>query len=73
MSSLPRPLALSDDQLAVITAMARPIAPQLRRRFLERVAEFLHGHPQLGDGLVSRACVAAQREFFDAPLGTESG
>jgi hypothetical protein len=61
-----RPLALSDDQMTMITRAAEPLQPADRGPFLQRVATLLNGH-ELGDGVISRAARQAQAEFFRAP------
>jgi DNA-directed RNA polymerase specialized sigma24 family protein len=55
-----RPLALSDQQLAIIRRAAAPLHPRDRSAFLQRVAELLNGQ-EIGDGTVARA--AAQRRY----------
>jgi hypothetical protein len=63
----PLALALTDQQLEIVLAMAAPIAPADRSRFLEAVAALL---PAIGngDGAVALACCAAQRQYWRAPL-----
>jgi hypothetical protein len=61
------PLALSDDQMDVVRRAAEPLDVELRAPFLECVAKLLAGEAEVGDGAVSRACRAAQREFWKAP------
>jgi hypothetical protein len=56
-------IALTDQQLAVIQQAAAALHPRDRGPFLERVAAMLQGH-ELGDGSVSRAARAAQKEFL---------
>ena len=64
------PIALTDDQLTVITNAAHPLPPQDRGLFLERVAELLRG-VEIGDGAVARAVREAQRAFFKPPMITD--
>jgi hypothetical protein len=45
-----KPLALSDDQMTMITRAAEPLQPADRGPFLQRVATLLNGH-ELGDGV----------------------
>jgi hypothetical protein len=63
----PALLALSDNQLTIVMAMAEPLPPDLRSDFLEAVARQLAGQGELGDGLVSRTCRALVRQYFDPP------
>jgi hypothetical protein len=62
------PLALTDPQLEIVLAMARPLAPADRSRFLEAVAQALADVPELGDGAIARACCMAQRKYWRAPI-----
>jgi hypothetical protein len=62
----PRPLALTDDQLATIRRYAEPLHPHDRSRYLQRVVALLDGR-EIGDGLIARAARAAQLEFRRAP------
>jgi hypothetical protein len=53
------PISLSDSQMACVMDVAKQhVQPHMRSRYLERVAELLHGQP-LGDGAVARAARAA--------------
>jgi hypothetical protein len=61
------PLALSDDEMAVIMDAARPLRPQDRDAFLIDVTARLALHSQLGPGLVARICREQQRRHFDPP------
>jgi hypothetical protein len=56
---MPRPLALTDDQMAQILRSAQPLAPSARSAFLHDVAQALNGH-EIGDGVVARAAREAQ-------------
>jgi hypothetical protein len=60
-------LNLSDRGLEIVMAAAHPIAPAMRSQFLEAVAQRLAGVPELGDGVVSRACRELQGQFFEPP------
>jgi hypothetical protein len=60
------PLALTDDQFAIVRRFAAPLHPHDRGRYLQRVAELLRGR-ELGDGLIARAASAAQLEFRCSP------
>jgi hypothetical protein len=65
------PLALTDQQIDIVISMAKPIALPDRRHFLEAVAQALADLPELGDGAVARACCAAQRKYWRAPLAAD--
>jgi hypothetical protein len=62
-----KPLALSDAQLAVIVAAAKPLHVCDRTPFLEAVAARLNG-VEIGDGVVARVVRETQRAFFRAPV-----
>jgi hypothetical protein len=62
------PLALTDQQLAIVSAIARPISYRDRKRYLEAVADALAGLKEIGDGAVAQAAMQAQRQFFRPPL-----
>jgi hypothetical protein len=65
------PLALSDSELDIVFAAARPLQVQDRDPFLRAVAERLSSLPHLGDGLVFQICREVQREHWDPPVGIE--
>ena len=58
------PLALTDDQMRIVLDAAAPLLPAARSAFLRRVAQLLRGERELAEGVVSRACRAAQAEFL---------
>ena len=60
------PIALTDAQLAMITAAAMPLHARDRTPFLEAVATRLNG-VELGDGIIMRVVRETQRSFFRAP------
>jgi hypothetical protein len=62
------PIALSDSELDIVFAAARPLAVNDRGPFLQEVAECLAALPHLGDGVVHRMCAAVQREHWDPPV-----
>jgi hypothetical protein len=61
-------LRLTDSELDVVFAAARPLEVANRDAFLQDVAEHLAALPHLGDGVVHRVCVEAQRRHFDPPV-----
>jgi hypothetical protein len=61
------PLRLSDAELDIVMAAARPIRPHARDAFLQHVADQLSTCPEIGPGIVAKACREAQRKFFDPP------
>jgi hypothetical protein len=65
------PIALTDSELDIVFAAARPLAVQDRDPFLRDVAERLAALPHLGDGLVFQICREVQREHWDPPAGIE--
>jgi hypothetical protein len=64
-------LKLSDSELDVIFAAARPLQVEDRDAFLRAVAERLSSLPHLGDGLVFQICREVQREHWNPPVGIE--
>jgi hypothetical protein len=71
-STMPRPLALTDDQLAQVYRCAEPLNPHDRGAYLKTVAELLNGHV-LGDGVVARAAAMAQAKYLHPPEITLPG
>lgn len=68
------PIRLTDDELDLVMAAARPLDVRLRDAFLQRVASELGRCREVGPGVVHRICAVAQREFFDPPdLRTAEG
>jgi len=64
--TMPKPLALSDDQMTAILRAAEPLDPDRRSDFLRDVAAALQGR-ELGDGLVGRICSEMQRRYLVPP------
>jgi hypothetical protein len=61
-------MTLTDQDQVQILNLARPLSPQQREIFFERVAAELGVLPVLGPGLVARVCAKIQRELIDPPL-----
>jgi hypothetical protein len=59
-------IALTDNQLSIVTRHAEPLPASDRSRYLHRVASLLHDQ-EIGGGAVARACARAQGEIFKAP------
>jgi hypothetical protein len=59
------PIALTDNQLDMVTLAAAPLHPNQRGAFLQLVATALRGRV-IGDGLVARVCAEPQSRFFAA-------
>ena len=64
---MPKPLALTDEQLDTVYRAAQPLDPDLRGPFLETVARTLSREAELGDGAVHRACRETQRLYWHPP------
>ena len=64
------PLALSDDELDIVLALAKPLPPENRDGFLRAIAAELaaHGMP-IGPGAVHRVARALQRHYLTPTLG----
>jgi hypothetical protein len=65
------PIALTDSEMEIIFAAARPLQVEDRDPFLQEVAERLSSFPHLGDGLVFQICREVQREHWNPPAGIE--
>jgi hypothetical protein len=65
------PLKLTDTELDIVFAAARPLEVADRDLFLRDVAERLAALPHLGDGLVFQICRDVQREHWVPPVGIE--
>jgi hypothetical protein len=62
------PLALSNSELDIVMAAARPLDVDRRDEFLQAVAGALARHGgEIGPGVVYAVCREQQRRFFDAP------
>jgi hypothetical protein len=53
--------------LTTVFNMAAPLASHSRQYFLEDVARSLGDLPELGDGVVARACAEVQKRYWRAP------
>jgi hypothetical protein len=71
MSTLPRPLTLSDAELDVLMNLAQPLDPAMRDPFLRAVAIELarYQSAELGPGLINRVGRLLQRQFLTPSLG----
>jgi len=58
------PLALTDDELMAVMQAAAPIPPRNRDQFLRDVAVELERYPELGIGIIGRACAKMQRQHI---------
>jgi hypothetical protein len=55
---------LSDEELAIVMALAQPLHPHHRWPFLQAVIEEATKHAEHGPGLISRLAATAQKSFF---------
>lgn len=62
-------IKLSDDELSCVMDAARPLLPERRSAFLERMAAELAVIPAeaIGPGTVARLCRTLQAEHYTAP------
>jgi hypothetical protein len=60
-------MPLSDQQLDQILTACAPLAPDRRQGFIEQVIAALQTVPVIGDGVLHRVIVEAQRQHFDPP------
>jgi hypothetical protein len=63
----PRPLALSDSEIAHVMSAARVLPIGDRDEFLRSVAATLQSQPVLGDGIVARVCRELQQRYWRPP------
>ncbi|HKH27224.1 MAG TPA: hypothetical protein VKA61_02690 [Sphingomicrobium sp.] len=62
------PVALTDHELCILMAGARPLEPEARDAFLRDVAAALaKDDPELGPGSIHRLVREMQPRYFDAP------
>jgi hypothetical protein len=66
-----RPLALTDESTRDLFRYAGCLHPDDRGPFIERVAEKLRDEPEIGEGVVARACRELLPEFLTMPRGPE--
>jgi hypothetical protein len=64
-----RPVAISDEAMAVLFDLARPLAPCDRMLFVEDVAKELNGHTEIDVGLVNRVAASVQRRYLGFARG----
>jgi hypothetical protein len=65
---MPKPLALTDEQLTTVLAAAEPLAPADRGQFLRALADALRDAPgEIGDGLLARTIRHVVRPYFRPP------
>jgi hypothetical protein len=60
------PVSFTDEELALLSALASPLPPSERAGFLRLVASMLEAHPlqARGPGLTHRLAVEAQRDIL---------
>ena len=66
------PIALSDSELDIVFAAARPLGVSARDAFLQDVAERLAAFSERGDGLVFKVCRGVQRDHSQPPVGPDA-
>jgi hypothetical protein len=62
------PLRLTDSEMDIVMAAARPLAVADRDGFLQAVAERLATIPERGDGIVYQIVRDVQRRHWDPPI-----
>jgi hypothetical protein len=67
MSTLPRPLALTDAQYFAICQAVEPLAPADRSRFLGELAGLLRSEREIRDGTINAAVRFLLRKYFRPP------
>jgi hypothetical protein len=64
------PVAISDEAMAVLFDLARPLDPRDRTRFVGAVVAELNGHAEIDPGLVHRVGAELQRGYLGVARGT---
>jgi hypothetical protein len=67
-----RPVAISDEAMAALFDLARPLDPRDRTRFVESVVADLNGHAEIDLGLIHRIAVPLQRQYLGVARGAAS-
>jgi hypothetical protein len=62
------PIALTDSEMDIVLAAARPLAVQQRDAFLQEVARRLASVSARGDGLVYQIVREVQKRHWDPPV-----
>ena len=70
MSTAPRLVSLTDQQLSVVMSAASTLAPSDRGEFLEALAAALRVEPEIGDGVLARRIKLVIKPFFRPPSST---
>jgi hypothetical protein len=65
--SLPRPIAVSDQQLSAIMNACEPLQPMERSAFLAALAHQLSGYSDVGDGELHRLIRELLRQTWRPP------
>jgi hypothetical protein len=65
-----RPVSISDEAMAVLFDLARPLDPRDRTKFIEAVAAELDGPAEIDVGLVHRVAEPLQRSYLGYLRGT---
>jgi hypothetical protein len=65
MSTISKPIRLSDSELDAVIAAARPLDVGVRDAFLQAVAAALANCTDIGPGTIYRIVAETQRKFFD--------
>jgi hypothetical protein len=64
---MPKPLALSDEELTIIMNVCAPLQPQERSAFLGKLADHLRGAPEIGPGGLHRLVRELLRHTWRPP------
>jgi hypothetical protein len=64
-----RPVAISDEAMAALFDLARPLYPHDRTLFIEDVVAELDGHAEIDIGLVHRVAASLQWRYLSLARG----
>jgi hypothetical protein len=70
MSTAPRPISLSDEQMNAVMRACQPLQPYERSAFLAALAPLLRGRNDVGDGELHRLIRELLRQTWHPPSGT---
>jgi hypothetical protein len=66
-----RPVAISDEAMAALFDLARPLDPYDRTKFVEAVVAELDGHAEIDLGLIHRVGASVQRQYLGVARGVD--
>jgi hypothetical protein len=68
-----QPICLTENQMNAVLAAATPLPPNRRSDFLVDIARELSSLPEVGDGVLHRVIMVAQKRYFAPPIVDHHG